>query len=422
MSGPPLGLALYRAATAALEPVVPALLRFRAARGKEDPARLGERLGRASVPRPPGQLAWLHGASVGETLSLLPLVEALRTARPSLSLLVTSGTVASAELMARRLPPGVIHQFAPVDVPAVARRFLDHWRPDLAVFVESELWPNLMLGARRRGAALALLSARLSAASVSGWTRAPGAARTLLSAFSLVMAQDGPAATRLSRLGARDDGRLNLKLAGGPLPADEAALARVRAAAAAHPILLAASTHPGEEEIVLDAVAGLAGRPGRLLLVLVPRHPVRGEAVAALAAGRGFSVSRDGAGQAFDGKASVHVADTLGDLGLWLRVARAVLVGGSLVPGPGGHTPLEPARLGTPMISGPHVENWSEVYGRLAGGFIPVEDADDLAAAFASILDGSAVARAMTEQAEAVANQGEDILKTAVAKLLALVP
>ena len=418
----PLGLTLYRAATAALEPLAPAVLRGRARRGKEDPQRLEERLGRASLPRPAGHLAWLHGASVGETLSLLPLVEALRTARPALALLVTSGTVASAELLARRLPPGVLHQYAPVDAPGAARRFVDHWRPDLAVFVESELWPNLILSAQARGAALALVSARLSAASLAGWARAPAGARRLLSAFSLVLTQDDAAAAGLTGLGARDDGRLNLKLAGGPLPVDEAVRARVRAAAAGRPLLGAASTPPGEDEIVLDAFTRLSGRPDRPLLVIVPRHPVRGEAIAAAASAMGYAVSRDGAGQAFDGKAPVHVADTLGELGLWLRAAAAVLVGGSLLPGFGGHNPLEPARLDVPIVTGPHVDAWTGVYAALAGAVLTARDAPALAEAFATILDAPSAARDRTRLAGTVGQAGEAALETAVARLLALVP
>jgi 3-deoxy-D-manno-octulosonic-acid transferase len=171
-----LALAAYRGATTALHPLAPLLLRRRARAGKEDPARLGERLGRASAPRPPGPLVWLHGASVGESLSLLPLARRLSEARPDLQLLVTSGTSTSAELLARRLPPGAVHQFTPLDTPETARRFLDHWRPNLAVFAESELWPNLIGGARARGARLALVSARLSEGSARGWR--PGRATT----------------------------------------------------------------------------------------------------------------------------------------------------------------------------------------------------------------------------------------------------
>ena len=171
----PLPLALYAAATGLMAPFAPALLRARARRGKEDPARLGERLGRPTAARPAGPLVWLHGVSVGETQSLLPLVAALRERRPDALVLVTSGTVTAAGLLAQRLPAGAIHQFAPVDAPGAVAGFLDHWRPDLAVFVESEIWPNLVLAARARGVRLALVSARMTEASARGCTSAwPG--------------------------------------------------------------------------------------------------------------------------------------------------------------------------------------------------------------------------------------------------------
>lgn len=355
-------LAAYRAATAAVEPLAPALLRRRVARGREDPSRLGERLGRPSAPRPPGPVAWLHGASVGESLSLLPLVERLRAARPELQLLVTSGTVTSAELLSERLPPGVIHQFTPVDAPGVAARFLDHWRPDLAVFAESELWPNLITGARSRGAKLALLSARLSDGSFRGWSRVPAAARRVLGAFDLVLAQDDGAAARLRRLGAPDHGRLNLKLLGEPLPVDDAAWAEAEDARGGHPLLLAASTHPGEEAMALDAFAPLSLRDA--LLVIVPRHPERGAEVAALSRSRGWITSLRSQGAPF-GPARVYVADTLGELGLWFRIAQAAFLGGGVTLGVGGHNPLEPARLHCPLASGPGVENWRGVYDGL---------------------------------------------------------
>ncbi|WP_304440585.1 3-deoxy-D-manno-octulosonic acid transferase, partial [Phenylobacterium sp. CCH12-B4] len=199
-------------------------------------------------------LVWLHGVSVGETTSLLPLVAALRARRPGLSLLVTSGTVTAARLLAARLPKGVIHQFAPVDTPGAARRFLDHWRPGLAVFVESEIWPNLILTAKARGTRLALLSARMTEASAVRWARWPGSARTLIGAFDLILPQDAATADRIRRLGGAPGPGLNLKLVGEPLPADEAEMGRMRAAIAGRKVVLAASTHPGEEAPIAEAV------------------------------------------------------------------------------------------------------------------------------------------------------------------------
>jgi 3-deoxy-D-manno-octulosonic-acid transferase len=396
--------------------VLPLVLKRRLARGKEHPQRWREKLGVTDAARPPGRLAWLHGASVGEGLSLLPLVEALRVRAPDLTVLVTSGTVTSAELLARRLPAGALHQFAPLDSPVVARRFLAHWRPELAVFAESEIWPSLLTQTRGQGVRTALVSARLSQASLDGWGRFPASARALFSGFNAVLAQDDAAAAALAWLGARDDGRLNLKLCGAPLPVDEAALARLRQAAAGRPVLLAASTHAGEEAMVLDAFAPLAERA---LLVIVPRHPERGAAVAALAAARGFSVSRQGAGEAF-GSTQAHVADALGELGPWFRLAASTLVAGSLLPGPGGHNPLEPARLCAPQLAGPQVQNWAAVYAALGENAPRVSDAESLGEAWRFDLDAPDLAARRAERALTVCRAQTQVLDAAADRLAAL--
>jgi 3-deoxy-D-manno-octulosonic-acid transferase len=417
-------LGLYRLAGWALSPVVPSLLAGRARRGKEDPARLGERLGRSLRLRPPGALVWLHGASVGECLSLLPVIEGLRALRPDLGLVVTSGTVASAEMMARRLPPGAVHQFAPVDTPAAAARFIGHWCPDLCVFVESDLWPNLLDAARCHGARTALLSARLSPGSLRGWGRAGAAARRVLGGFDLVMAQDAPLAGALQRLGARDDGVLNLKLAGAPLPVDEAARQTEAERLDGRPLLLAASTHPGEDEIVLDAFADVASHALSPLLVLAPRHPVRGEAVTALARSRGLLTARRGADEAIEAGTQVLVADTLGELGLWFSLARLALVAGSLIPKIGGHNPLEPARLGCPFAAGPHVENWGGVYRAFAvdEAYLPLADGPALAAAWRRSLENPVALQPMAERAARLAGADDAALDDALSRLIALLP
>jgi 3-deoxy-D-manno-octulosonic-acid transferase len=282
----PFSLTLYAALTGLAEPLAPALLRRRAKRGKEDAARLSERLGRASLPRPDGPLIWLHGVSVGESTSLLPLVEALRGRGHNL--LVTSGTRTSAELLARRLPEGVIHQYAPVDTPGAVRRFLAHWRPDTAIQVESELWPNLILGAKAHGTKLALVSARITQASADGWAKAPSAAKTLLQAFDLILPQDAETEARIQGLGARTGPRLNLKNVGSPLPCDDAELAKLHALIGQRKVILAASTHPGEEQIIARAASGLDA-----MLIVAPRHPERGAGVATQLSEAGFG-SPDG--------------------------------------------------------------------------------------------------------------------------------
>jgi 3-deoxy-D-manno-octulosonic-acid transferase len=332
----------WTAAAAAGAPLLRAHLRWRAGRGKEIAGRLGERRGEGAR-RPPGRLLWLHAASVGETLSLLPLLDALAERAPDLSVLVTTGTVTAAALLARRLPPAlaarVVHRFAPLDVPRWADRFLAGWRPDAGALVESELWPNLIRAARRRGVPLALVNARLSERSARRWRRwAPGLAREMVSAFSPVLAQTPADAARLGALGARLALCVgNLKDAAAPLPADPVELARLRHATAGRPVFLAASTHPGEEAVVLDAHRRAAARLPGLLTVVVPRHPHRGPAVVAEAGD--LAVARRAAGEAPGPGTAVYVADTLGELGLFYRLAGVCLVGGSLVPH-GGQNPL----------------------------------------------------------------------------------
>ena len=417
-----LALAAYRVATGLLEPLAPALLKRRAARGKEAPARVGERLGHPSRPRPDGTLVWLHGASVGESLSLLPLIEALAAQRPDLTLLVTSGTVTSAELLARRLPASAIHQYVPVDAPKVAERFLDHWRPSLAVFVESELWPNLLLGAKARGCRLALVGARISQTSADGWHRTPRAARTLLGAFDLILAQDGDSRARLQALGAVVTGELDLKQAAAPLPYDEAALAALAFPLRNRPVLVAASTHPGEDEMIAEAFAHTATPPA--LLILVPRHPARASQVAAALTGQGLSHARRSLGEPLRSDVQVYLADTLGELGLFFRVAQAVVMGGSLTRDIGGHNPLEPARFGLPVITGADVANFRETYAGLAnaGAAVMVDGQAALTEAVTGLMADPGLARQMGQRAKLYADLGDHALGVALDALTPLLP
>lgn len=355
-------MTLYRLGVALLEPFTPAILQGRARRGKEDPARLAERTGHASAVRPDGPLVWIHAVSVGESLSVLPLIARLRERRPETTVLVTSGTVTSASLLADRLPAGTIHQYAPLDTPASARRFLDHWRPGLAIFVESEFWPNLILGAKARGARLVLLSARVTEKTARGWSRAKGLARAVLKAFDLVLPQDGASEARLERFGARSDGRVNLKFIGDPLSRDEIELARLKTIIGGRPVVVAASTHPGEETLIADAVRAMPAISPAPLLIIAPRHPARGPEVVDALRAAGWSVARRSAGEQPTPDVGVYVADTLGEMGLLFGLADVAVMGGGFVDGIGGHNPLEPARLGVPSITGPHAFNFTEVY------------------------------------------------------------
>jgi 3-deoxy-D-manno-octulosonic-acid transferase len=374
----PLSLRTYRYATRVLEPIAPFALRRRARMGKELKARLPERLGHAAAARPAGELVWIHGASVGECLSVLPLIDALLETQDR-SVLVTSGTVSSAQLMEARLPGRALHQFAPVDAPGPVSRFLDHWRPDAGLFVDSEIWPNMLTLAHGRRMPLALINGRMSRKSFDGWRRAPAMARALLSLFDCCLAQDTDTAARLIALGARNvEVSGNLKADMPPLPADAGALADVRAQIGVRPVLLAASTHDGEEEIILPAHDRLRHRFPALLTIIVPRHPERGAGIAKLCGTRASALRSQASG--IDGKTAVYIADTLGELGLFYRAVPFAFVGGSLVPH-GGQNPLEAARLGAAVLSGPYTDNFVRDYDALfaAQGLGRIASATDLA-------------------------------------------
>lgn len=406
-----LSLGLYRAATGLLEPLVPSLLAGRARKGKEDPARIAERLGRAEIARPDGPLVWLHGASVGESLSILPLVERLRAERPEVAVLVTSGTTTSAALLAKRLPAGAIHQYVPVDAPGAARRFIARWKPSLAVFVESELWPNLLLEAKAAGTRLALVSAKLSDRSFASWKKRPDAARKLLSGFDLILAQDARAHARFKALGGQVAGEADLKFGAAPLPSTAGDVGFAR------PPLLIVSTHPGEDEIVLDAIAALPDRPP---VILAPRHVERGPAIVDLAKARNLTATLRSQSQE---PADILVADTLGEMGLWFRLAGTAVIAGSLVPGVGGHNPLEAARLDCPAISGPFVENWASAFARLeAVGGVVMTSPEGLRDAIAADLADPIAAKVRAARARSFVDTRDAEACVGLSRILELIP
>lgn len=398
---------LYSGLTRLAGPIVRRLLDRRAARGKEEPVRRGERFGHPGLPRPEGRLIWLHAASVGESLAILPLVDRLLGRDPGATALVTTGTVTSAGLMAQRLPARALHQYVPVDLPDAVDRFLDHWRPDLVIWIESEFWPNLLAGIRRRAIPAGLVNARLSEGSFRSWRRVPGTARRLLSVFQVALAQTEVEAERLRALGlpmARAVG--NLKYSADPLPVDDSTLTGMREAVGGRPCWTVASTHPGEEEVAAEAHARMAAAQPGLLTILVPRHPARGEDVAGLLRGRGLTVARRAAGEAIGTDVAVYVADTMGELGLFYRLAPVACVGGSFVP-VGGHNPIEPALLGTAILHGPEMFNFPEVAAELAaaGGSVRVDGAGALADEALRLLRDPVARTAMADAARQVADR-----------------
>lgn len=387
----------------------------RAAQGKEDGARLTERMGEAGRDRPPGQLVWFHAASVGEAASLLELLRRLQVQRPAVHCLVTSGTVTSAQLLAERLPDSCFHQYVPMDVLPWVERFLDRWRPDLAVWTESELWPAMLWATHRRGIPMLLVNARISHRSFRRWQVAGGMARSLLGRFTRILAQDDLAGEQLLALGA-DPARLSvegsLKEGAAPLPHDEAERVRIARALAGRAVWLAASTHAGEEEIVLAAHARARRVLPMLALILAPRHPDRGEAVAALARSRGLHVAQRSRDEPIGVETDVYVADTLGEMGLWYRIASVSFIGGSLVD-VGGHNPFEPALLGSAILHGPHVRNFFDGYKRLsdADAAVLVRDEAELAEALVTTLAPDRAA-AMASSAWAACSEGASVTDT----------
>lgn len=422
---PSLGLAAYLAFSERASGLAGRKLARRSAEGKEDAARLPERRGEAGQPRPEGVLVWFHAASVGESLSILELVRRLGDARGDLHFLITTGTVTSASLVAGRMPENGRHQYVPLDVGPWVRRFLDHWRPDLAVWTESELWPRLIVETHRRRIPMLLINARISRNSHENWRWFPAFARALLRRFSYVLAQDEVTARNLRRLGlprARIEVTGTLKEGSAALPCDEADRAAFARMLGGRPVWLAASTHPGEEDLVARAHRTAARAAQRLLLIIAPRHPERGPEIAERLRAEGWRVAVRSQDEPLESDTEIYLADTLGEMGLWYRIAPVSFLGGSLVE-IGGHNPFEPAALGSAIIHGPHVHKVADIYARLAeaGATLEVKSAKALAEAVGRVLSPDKAA-AMAHAAWEVSSSGAEVTDRALDLLLSHLP
>lgn len=350
-------------------------------------ARQQERLGNASLPRPNGRLIWFHAASVGESLSVLSLINRLSARLPDAEFLITSGTPTSAELIAKRMPPRTQHQYPPLDSAGPVRRFLEHWNPDAAIFVESEIWPHLIVESARRGVPLALLNARLSQKSVAGWRKRPKTARFILQHFNLFLTQNDRTATNLIAMGAQAQRVMpgtNLKAMSDPLPTNAETLSEIQNQIGNRPVWIASSTHQGEEETVLAAHKSLLERWPDLLLFLIPRHPERRTEVGNLINAEGFTCATRSAEQPISAQTQIYLADTLGELGTWYALSPIVFLGGSLKE-IGGHNPFEPAQAGAAVLTGPGHFNFAETFAPLieTGGATQVKSASELSTAVA---------------------------------------
>jgi len=417
-----LAMSIWRSAGHLLQPAASLLLKNREKRGKEEGERIAERRGHASRKRPAGPLAWVHAASVGETNSVLPLVACLQ--KKGMSIVLTTGTVTSAAIASRRLKNGAIHQYVPLDVPLFCRRFLQHWQPDLAVFVESELWPTAMDELYQRSVPLVVVNGRMSERSFRRWRQSGPFARSIMRRISLCLAQSAGDADRFRELGVGKvivSGNLKFDAPEPAAPAGE--LAAFRKAVAGRPVFLAASLHPGEDEIVLAAAARLREAHPDLLMILAPRHPDRAPQIAELAASAGASSRLRSAGEVPDAGTEVFIADTIGEMGIWYRLADVTFLGGTLVEH-GGQNPIEPAKLAVPVLHGPHTQNFAEVFRVLkeAGATLGVSGADDLAARAADLFADPAERQRLADAAAACVAGSAGALELSIEALLPYLP
>lgn len=422
----PLGptLKTYRAVTRLLQPAAPLILRARQRKGKEDPQRRNERLGKASQPRPEGPLVWIHSASVGELNAVLPLADSLREARPMLRFLFTTGTITSAQVATQRMRPGDVHQYAPLDAPGFLARFLDHWRPNVVLLTESEIWPNTILACSERKIPIALVNGRISPGSFERWRSRLTIARQLFSRFDLVLAQNEEMALRFRALGSGAVKTVgNLKMDAPPPPIDHQALPRLSQALAGRPAFVSASTHEGEEQILAAAHRAIAASHPRLCTIIAPRHPERGTAIAEMLKAAGFAVALRSLGELPSETTDIYIADTIGELGTLYALCPIAFIGGSLIAR-GGQNPVEAILHGSVVISGPSSFNFQDAYDVLQrhNAIVRVGTAGELAAAVSRLLTDPAELGRLKAAADAALDTLSGAIARSVADLAVLLP
>ncbi|MBU6235000.1 MAG: 3-deoxy-D-manno-octulosonic acid transferase [Alphaproteobacteria bacterium] len=414
-------LAIYRFLMRLLAPALWGLVHLRARRGHEEIKHIHERRGVASTPRPQGKLVWIHAASVGEMRSVLPLAQHLVATNPDLHCLITTVTVTAARLVRQSGIPRVMHQYAPYDHPGWANRFLSYWKPDCVFWLESELWPTTLAAIKARLIPLIMLNGRLSERSAARWARAPRTIKGVLGLFDLCLAQSAEDAARIKALGAAQvivAG--NMKYAGPPLGYDAAELQKLQAQIGARPVVLFASTHAGEEQFAVDAARALAPKHAGLLTMIVPRHPQRGGDIAVMLVQEGFSKAQRAKGEPITASTQFYIGDTMGEMGLYFRLAPIVFLGNSLINTPGGgHNPIEPAQLGCAILYGPHIWNFAEIEKdlRLAGGSLIVRDQQGLEAALDELLRDSYKREAMGRAARSFIETQNSVFENVLAQL-----
>lgn len=371
-------LTLYRLLQCLLTPLLLVVFAARLYKGKEHATRYKERFGVTAQQRPQGHLVHLQAASVGEALSLLPLIEKLKN---KTHILLTTGTVTSANLMEARLPTSekyhIIHQFTPLDTYPTVRAFYQHWQPTITVFTESDFWPELLTQAPKP----MLINARISDKSFPKYQRFSALFKPLIKRFTHVLAQQEKDAARLTTLGAQNvQVAGNLKYDAAPLPVNHTTLKELQKATKNRPILLFASTHKGEENIALTIHSTLIKSLPNLLTIIAPRHPHRGEKITHQARIK-YPTAQRSKNNDITPQTHIYIADTLGELGTFYTLAAntngVVIMGGSLVPH-GGQNPLEPLRLNAPTLAGPHMHNFTDMLPSLTPLFSPAPNQEEL--------------------------------------------
>ncbi len=405
-------LFFYTAATVFFSPIIFILLGIRYLKGKEDHARFNERLGLCRKKRPAGTLFWMHGASVGECLSMLPLVRKILAENPTAHVMVTSGTVTSAALMADRLPERAFHQYMPVDFPWAAKAFVKHWHPTAVLWFESEFWPNMLKSIHAKKIPLILLNGRISDRSFRRWQKMPGFIQALQSLFTLSLGQTKEDARRLSVLGAPESACVgNIKYAAGISPFDPVELQKIKDCMGNRPSWTMASTHANEEEQGVGVHQTLVKTFPDVLTIFVPRHPNRADSIEAMCRKNGLTVARRSRGELPTADTSVYLADTIGEMGLLYQLSDLVFVGGSLIPF-GGQNMLEPMRLGRVVFIGPHAFNFREIVaeGKADESLFEVEDAAALAEKLLCHLKNPEQNAAIAERASVLASSQMGVL------------
>ena len=415
---------LYAAVTVLAWPLIRLIMWQRVKQGKEDGQRIGERFGRISTPRPTGPIIWVHAASVGETVSILSLVERLLADFQLANVLITTVTRSSAEILEKNLSGKLFHQFIPIDRPGEINSFLDHWDPDVAIWVESELWPNLLTAVQGRGVPTFLVQGRISEKSFRHWRFFRRLVQPLLEGFSRVLVQTPGDADRYRALGAVEPVVTgSLKYSSAPLKTDKVELAQMRLRLGGRPCWVAASVHPGEFSLLCDAHVIIKRRFPNLLTIVVPRHPIAGASMERSSLDADISVAVRSRAEEITEETEIYIADSFGELGIFYALCPIAFVGGSLVPH-GGQNPLEAIQLGCVALVGPHMFNFSQIVSDLASedALVSVGSAASLADKISEFLESPDFLTELRSKQKSAISARDHILDDVYARIVDAVP